>query len=53
MPNIAMLFAGILTGLTGLLMMARATDDMFAFAGAVFTAFGILFAFGVIRRMIG
>ena len=34
-------------------MVARATDDMFGFAGAVFTAFGILFTFGVIRRMTG
>ena len=51
MPNIAMLFAGILVALTGLFMMARATDDMFGFAGAVFTVFGVLFAFGTIRRM--
>ena len=53
MSNVAMLFVGILVALAGLFMAARATDDMFGFAGAAFAAFGILFAFGVIRRMTG
>ena len=53
MSNVVMLFVGILVALVGLFMLARATDDMFGFAGAVFTAFGVLFAFGVVRRMTG
>ncbi len=53
MSNVVMMFVGILVALAGLFMVARATDDMFGFAGAVFTAFGILFTFGVVRRMTG
>lgn len=51
MPNVVMMLVGILLALVGLLMIARAADDMFAFAGVVFTVFGVLFSFGIVRRM--
>ena len=51
MPNVVMMFVGIIVALVGLLMVSRATDEMFGFAGIVFAVFGTLFAFGVVRRM--
>jgi len=53
MSNVVMLFVGILIALLGLLMVSRATDDMFGFAGAVFAVFGVLFSFGIVRRLTG
>ena len=51
MSNVIMLFVGILIALLGLFMISRASDDMFGFAGAVFTLFGVFFSFGVVRRL--
>ena len=48
--------AGLLMGalaVLGVVMAATATDAAFTFAGFGFSAFGILFIFGLIRRNVG
>ena len=52
MANFVMMLVGIVLTMIGLLMAAQAVDGMFAFAGAVLAAFGVLFSFSLIRNLV-